>query len=49
MTKRGTGFKKGEAFTTGSYAGVVELDFDKNTDIDYAGVGSFKVVFKELF
>jgi len=49
MTKRGTSFKKGEAFTTGSYAGVVELDFDKNTDIDYAGVGSFKVVFKELF
>jgi 2-keto-4-pentenoate hydratase len=48
MTKRGTNFKKGEAFTTGSYAGVVELYFDQTTQIDYAGIGSFKVIFKEL-
>jgi 2-keto-4-pentenoate hydratase len=48
MTKRGITFKQGEALTTGSYAGVVELDFDKKTSIDYVGVGSFNVVFKEL-
>ena len=48
MTKRGTTFKKGEAFTTGSYAGIVEVDFDKKTDIDYAGIGRYSVVFKEL-
>lgn len=48
MTKRGTTFKKGEAFTTGSYAGVVEVDFDKKTDINYAGIGRYSVTFKEL-
>ena len=45
MTKRGTTFKKGEAFTTGSYAGLVEVDFDKKTDINYAGIGSYSVTF----
>jgi len=48
MTKRGTTFKQGEALTTGSYAGVVELDFDKKTHIEYAGIGKFDVIFKEL-
>ena len=48
MTKRGTTFKKGEAFTTGSYAGLVEVDFDHKTDINYAGIGDFSVVFKEI-
>jgi len=48
MSKRGTTFKKGEAFTTGSYKGIVEVDFDKKTDISYAGIGSYTVVFKEL-
>lgn len=49
MTKRGTTFKKGEAFITGSYAGVVEVDFDKKTDIEYTGIGSYTVVFKEIY
>ena len=48
MSKRGTTFKKGEAFTTGSYKGIVEVDFDQKTDIEYAGIGSYSVVFKEL-
>lgn len=48
MTKRGTSFKKGEAFTTGSYAGVITLDFDKQTTINYDGIGSFDVTFKAL-
>ncbi|TYK65458.1 hydratase [Colwellia echini] len=48
MSKRGTTFKKGEAFTTGSYKGIVEVDFDKKTEISYAGIGSYTVTFKEL-
>jgi 2-keto-4-pentenoate hydratase len=48
MSKRGTTFKKGEAFITGSYAGVVEADFNQKTDIDYAGIGNYSVVFKEI-
>lgn len=48
MTKRGTTFKKGEAFTTGSYKGIVEVDFDKKTEIEYDGIGSYSVVFKEI-
>lgn len=48
MTKRGTTFKKGEALITGSYAGVVEVDFDKNININYAGMGCYDVIFKEL-
>jgi len=48
MSKRGTTFRKGEAFTTGSYAGIVEVDFDKEIQIEYAGIGRYNVVFKEL-
>jgi len=48
MTKRGITFKKGEALTTGSYAGVVEVDFDKNINVDYAELGNYDVTFKEL-
>ena len=48
MTKRGTTFKKGEAFTTGSYAGIVELDFNKNTDIEYIGLGHYTIVLNEI-
>ncbi|MCJ8314038.1 MAG: hydratase [Saccharospirillaceae bacterium] len=48
MSKRGTAFKKGDAFTTGSFAGIVEVDFDKKTEIEYVGIGSYEVVFKEL-
>ncbi|BCE00975.1 hypothetical protein [Marinicellulosiphila megalodicopiae] len=47
MSKRGTSFKKGDAFTTGSFAGIVEVDFDKKTDIEYVGLGNYKVEFKE--
>ncbi|MEI6894148.1 MAG: hydratase [Colwellia sp.] len=48
MSKRGVTFKKGEAFTTGSYKGIVEVDFDKKTEIEYAGIGCYSVTFKEL-
>lgn len=48
LTKRGTSFKKGDMFITGSYAGVVELDFDKKTNVEYVGLGSYSLTFKEL-
>lgn len=48
MSKRGTNFKKGEAITTGSYKGIVEVDFDKPTEIVYEGMGQYNVVFKTL-
>ena len=48
MSKRGTSFKKGEALTTGSYKGIVEVDFDKQTEIVYEGIGKYSVEFKML-
>jgi 2-keto-4-pentenoate hydratase len=48
MSKRGTSFKKGEMFITGSYAGVVELDFDKQTDINYDELGNYRLIFKQI-
>ncbi len=48
MSKRGTSFKKGEAITTGSYKGIVEVDFDKPTEIVYEGLGKYNVEFKTI-
>ena len=48
MSKRGTAFKAGQAIITGSYAGIVEVEFDKKTEIEYAGLGKYTVEFKEL-
>jgi len=45
MSKRGTTFKKGEAITTGSYKGIVEVDFDQATEIEYKGLGKYSVTF----
>jgi len=45
MTKRGTTFKKGEVIITGSYAGIVNVDFAKETEITYQGLGQYKVTF----
>jgi len=47
MSKRGTSFKKGEKITTGSYKGIVEVDFDKPTEIVYQGLGKYTVEFKK--
>ncbi|GAM60848.1 2-keto-4-pentenoate hydratase [Vibrio ishigakensis] len=47
MSRRGTSFKAGEAIITGSYCGIVEVDFDKATDIKYAGIGEYQVTFNE--
>ncbi|PKF63101.1 hydratase [Psychromonas sp. psych-6C06] len=47
MSKRGVSFKAGEAFITGSYNGIVEVDFNQLTEISYQGLGSYSVTFKE--
>jgi 2-keto-4-pentenoate hydratase len=47
MSQRGVSFKKGQAIITGSYAGLVALEFNKQYHIDYEGLGSYKVTFKE--
>lgn len=48
MSKRGTDFKAGQAIITGSYAGVVEVDFASKTEIEYQGLGKYTVEFKAL-
>ncbi len=48
MSKRGTDFKAGQAIITGSYAGVIALDFDQQTEIEYQGIGHYQVEFKEI-
>lgn len=48
MTKRGTSFSKGQALTTGSYKGIVNVDFDIETTISYEDIGEYKVTFHKL-
>ncbi|GLS89659.1 hydratase [Psychromonas marina] len=48
MSQRGVNFKAGQAFITGSYKGIVEVDFNQETAISYADLGEYKVTFKEL-
>ena len=46
MTKRGIDFKAGQAIITGSYAGVVEVQFDQLCEVEYQDLGKFQVQFK---
>lgn len=48
MSKRGTSFKAGQPIITGSYKGIVEVEFDQETHIVYEGIGEYKVTFKAL-
>lgn len=48
MSKRGVTFKAGQAIITGSYAGIVEVDFSVKTEIEYQGLGKYTVEFKAL-
>jgi 2-keto-4-pentenoate hydratase len=48
MGKRGVSFKAGQPIITGSYAGIVNVEFDKQTEIEYAGIGKYTVEFKAL-
>ncbi|MGL1959143.1 MAG: hydratase [Colwellia sp.] len=48
MSKRGINFEAGQAIITGSYAGIVEVDFDVETKINYENLGEYQVTFKQL-
>lgn len=48
MSKRGTDFKAGQAIITGSYAGVVKVEFDQVTQIEYKNLGKYSLEFKTL-
>lgn len=47
MTKRGISFTAGQAIITGSYAGVVEVEFNHSTAVEYKGLGQYQVTFIE--
>jgi 2-keto-4-pentenoate hydratase len=47
MTQRGVNFTAGQAIITGSYAGVVEVDFNCLTEIEYEALGKYQVTFIE--
>ncbi len=47
MTQRGVSFEVGEAIITGSYCGVVEVDFDKLITVCYDEIGEYQVTFKQ--
>lgn len=46
MTKKGVAFKAGQAMITGSYAGIVDADFNERCTIKYTGLGEYTVTFK---
>lgn len=48
MSKRGVSFSKGQAIITGSFAGIIELDLDAECEIEYEGLGDYKVTFKAV-
>lgn len=45
MTRRGVSFHAGEAIITGSFCGIVEVEFDKPTTVNYGGIGQYQVTF----
>ena len=48
LTKRGIDFKAGQAIITGSYAGVIEVNFEQKCEVEYHGIGKFQVEFKAI-
>lgn len=46
MTKRGISFTKGQAIITGSFAGIIDVDFNTLCDIEYQNLGNYSVTFK---
>lgn len=47
MSKRGTDFKAGQAIITGSYAGVVKMEFDQVMQMEYKNLGKYSLEFKK--
>ncbi|TDF35797.1 hydratase [Alteromonadaceae bacterium M269] len=48
MSQRGVGFKKGQAIITGSYVGLVDLEFDTTYEIEYEGLDKYQVTFAKV-
>lgn len=48
MSKRGVSFSKGQAIITGSFAGIVEVELNDECEIEYEGLGDYKVSFTAL-
>ncbi|MBB1299738.1 2-keto-4-pentenoate hydratase [Pseudoalteromonas sp. SR44-8] len=48
LAKCGITLAAGQILITGSYCGVIELDTDVDTEIDYAGLGKYTVKFSGL-
>ncbi|MGJ8693314.1 MAG: fumarylacetoacetate hydrolase family protein [Thalassotalea sp.] len=48
MSKRGVSFTKGQAIITGSYAGIIDVNFDDPCTIEYQGLGHYTISFKAL-
>lgn len=48
MSKRGTNFKAGQAIITGSYAGVVKVEFEQMIEIEYQNIGQYTLEFKAV-
>ena len=47
MSKRGVTLHKGEVIITGSYAGVIELEFNQRTELNYNGIGKSTLILVE--
>ncbi|WP_022943278.1 hydratase [Psychromonas hadalis] len=45
MSKRGVDFTAGQAIITGSYAGIVEVEFNQATEFEYLGLGKYQLTF----
>ena len=45
MTRRGVEFHAGEAIITGSFCGIVEVEFDTPTTVNYDDLGEYQVSF----
>lgn len=46
MSKRGISFSAEQVFITGSFKGIVPLEFDQKTVVRYDGLGEYSVTFK---
>ncbi|MCU4677011.1 hydratase [Catenovulum sp. 2E275] len=47
MREKGVDLKAGQAIITGSFCGIVELEFNQLTTINYQGLGEYKVTFTQ--
>ncbi len=48
MSKRGVSFSKGQAVITGSFVGIVDVDLNEECEIEYEGLGDYKITFTAI-